>query len=155
MINETASYLVKFLKGYLNKPTPLSSVYYPETCHSSANYRRHLRANVTGQPHLAGFGGLFTVEFVNIPTATAFFDALNVHKGPSLGAQYTLAQPYVQTVFQKEKAWAATYGLKETIVRISVGLEDKELLKNAFVAAMDAAMSVYLEGTTCYLEGNC
>ncbi|EXA34633.1 hypothetical protein FOVG_14056 [Fusarium oxysporum f. sp. pisi HDV247] len=155
MINETASYLVKFLKGYLNKPTPLSSVYYPETCHSSANYRRHLRANVTGQPHLAGFGGLFTVEFVNIPTATAFFDALDVHKGPSLGAQYTLAQPYVQTVFQKEKAWAATYGLKETIVRISVGLEDKGLLKNAFVAAMDAAMSVYLEGTTCYLEGNC
>ncbi|KAM5520365.1 cystathionine gamma-synthase [Fusarium oxysporum f. sp. phaseoli] len=145
MINETASYLVKFLKGYLNKPTPLSSVYYPETCHSSANYRRHLRANVTGQPHLAGFGGLFTVEFVNIPTATAFFDALDVHKGPSLGAQYTLAQPYVQTVFQKEKAWAATYGLKETIVRISVGLEDKGLLKNAFVAAMDAAMSVYLE----------
>ncbi|KAH7014733.1 pyridoxal phosphate-dependent transferase [Ilyonectria destructans] len=145
-INQTALFLVRFLQRYLDKPTPLSAVYYPETCHSSTNYRRHLRAKVDGQPHLPGFGGLFTVEFVDVPTATAFFDALNVHKGPSLGAQYTLAQPYVQTVFQKEKAWAATYGLKETIVRISVGLEDKELLKGSLIVALDAAINVFLLG---------
>lgn len=83
---------------------------------------------------------------MDISTATAFFDALNIHKGPSLGAQYTLAQPYVQTVFQKEKAWAATYGLKETIVRISVGLEDKELLKGSLIIALDAAINVFLQG---------
>ncbi|KAF4458412.1 Cys Met metabolism pyridoxal phosphate-dependent enzyme [Fusarium albosuccineum] len=143
-INQTASYLVRFLQGYLDKPTPLSAVYYPETCHSSINYRRRLRAKVDGQPHVPGFGGLFTVEFVDVSTAAAFFDALDVHKGPSLGAQCTLAQPYVQTVFQKEKAWAATYGLKETIVRISVGLEDKELLKDSLAIALDAAMNIYL-----------
>lgn len=83
------------------------------------------------------------MEFVNVPTAAAFFNALNVHKGPSLGAQYTLAQPYVQTVFQSEKIWARKYGLKETIVRISVGLEDRVLLRNAFKIAMDAANSTY------------
>ncbi|KAH8669427.1 pyridoxal phosphate-dependent transferase [Ilyonectria robusta] len=145
-INQTASYLVRFLQGYLDKPTPLSAVYYPETCHSSTNYRRRLRAKVDGQPHIPGFGGLFTIEFVDISTATAFFDALNVHKGPSLGAQYTLAQPYVQTVFQKEKAWAATYGLKETIVRISVGLENKESLKGSLIIALDAAVKVFRQG---------
>lgn len=145
-INKTASYLVRFLQGYVDKPTPLSAVYYTETCHSSTNYRRRLRAKVDGQPHIPGFGGLFTVEFVDISTATAFFDALNVHKGPSLGAQYTLAQPYVQTVFQKEKAWAATYGLKETIVRISVGLENKESLKGSFIIALDAAAKVFRQG---------
>ena len=138
-INETASYLVKYLQSYLEGSLALSGLYHPEICESTNNYRRHMRTNSIGGGHLPGFGGLFTMEFVNIPTAAAFFDALDVHKGPSLGAQYTLAQPYVQTVFQKEKKWAASFGLKETIVRISVGLEDRHLLKNAFIVAMNAA----------------
>ncbi|KAF5227856.1 hypothetical protein FANTH_14661 [Fusarium anthophilum] len=144
-INQTASYLVQFLQDYIGKPTPLSAVYYPETCCSATNYRRRMRARVSNLPHLPGFGGVFTLEFINISTATAFFDALNVHKGPSLGAQYTLAQPYVQTVFQKEKSWAASYGLKETVVRISVGLEDMEELKVCITIALDAAMHVFEE----------
>lgn len=42
-----------------------------------------------------GFGGLFTMQFENVEVASVFFNALNVHKGPSLGANITLVQPYV------------------------------------------------------------
>ncbi len=83
-----------------------------------------------------GYGGVFTLEFASVKAAAAFFDASNVHKGPSLGANLTLMQPYVQTVFFKEKEWAAQNGVKETIVRISVGLEDPLLLLETFQAAM-------------------
>jgi cystathionine gamma-synthase len=51
----------------------------------------------------------------------------------------TLAQPYVQTVSFKEKEWAASYGVKESIIQISVGLEDREELKSAFKVALEAA----------------
>lgn len=86
-----------------------------------------------------GYGGLFTIEFESVSAATSFFNALDVHKGPSLGANVTLAQPYVQTVFTKEKTWAKKYGLNETIVRISVGLEDEKALRRTFLAAVDRA----------------
>ncbi len=41
----------------------------------------------------------------------------------------------MQTVFHKEKEWAARHGLKESIVRISVGLEDQGVLLKAFKQA--------------------
>ena len=87
----------------------------------------------------AGYGGLFTIEFESIAAASAFFNAANVHKGPSLGAHLTLLQPYVQTVFFKEKEWAARNGLKETIVRVSVGLEDMPALLETFKFAVHKA----------------
>lgn len=86
-----------------------------------------------------GYGGLFIIEFESVSAARAFFDTLEVHKGPSLGAHLTLAQPYVQTVFFREKEWAASYGLKETIVRISVGLEDESALVQTFERAVKKA----------------
>ena len=83
-----------------------------------------------------GYGGLFTLEFESERAASMFFNALDIHKGPSLGVNLTLAQPYVQTVFAKDKAWAASYGLDETIIRISVGLEDGKALGQAFQRAL-------------------
>ena len=98
-----------------------------------------------------GFGGLFTLEFESVAVAAAFFDALEVCKGPSLGASVTLAQPYVQTVFQAEKEWAKGYGLSETIVRISVGLEDAEALGRVFERAV-AVADALKEGGGSWLE---
>ena len=89
-----------------------------------------------------GYGGVFTLEFSTVDAAAAFFDASDVHKGPSLGANLTLMQPYVQTVFFKEKEWAARNGVKETIVRISIGLEDPQLLLETFRGAMAEADKV-------------
>ena len=79
------------------------------------------------------------MQFENVEVASVFFNALNVHKGPSLGANITLVQPYVQTVFHKQKAWAVSCGLHESIVRVFVGLEDKEALLAAFTDALKVA----------------
>lgn len=134
-INTTAASLVDYLYAQSKAPnSTITAVYYPTVCWSKDNYRALMR-NTTPE-FTPGYGGLFTLEFDTVAAAEVFFDALNVHKGPSLGAHVTLAQPYVQTVFRKEKSWAAKYGLKETIVRISVGLENQEDLLKAFQVAV-------------------
>ena len=86
-----------------------------------------------------GFGGVLAVSFKTVTAAAAFFDNLEVYKGPSFGANVTIAIPYVQLVFQKEKDWASSHGLDETLVRISVGLEDKEALLGCVKTALQAA----------------
>jgi cystathionine gamma-synthase len=137
-MNRNASHLVSVMQPYVGTPsTTLTHVYYPSTCWSRKNYQERMR--YLTPEFTPGYGGLFTLEFESVTAATIFFDSLNVHKGPSLGAFVTLAQPYVQTVFSREKEWAASYGLRETIVRISVGLENKQLLVREFKRALRLA----------------
>lgn len=145
-MNNNATALVALLSPFAASPDcPLQRVYYPSTCDwSTKNYEARMRP-VTPD-FTPGYGGLFTLEFDTVQSSASFFDALHVCKGPSLGAEVTLAQPYVQTVFKDEKSWAAKYGLSETIVRISVGIEDTETLKSIFLDAIKA-MCPPLEAT--------
>ncbi|KAF2184926.1 cystathionine gamma-synthase [Zopfia rhizophila CBS 207.26] len=138
IMNRNAQHLVSVLNPFAGAPSStLTHIYYPSTCWSRANYESRMR---TGTAEFTpGYGGLFTLEFESVVAAATFFDALNVHKGPSLGAPVTLAQPYVQTVFMREKEWAASYGLSESIVRISVGLEDEQALGYEFTRALRLA----------------
>ncbi|KAF4998421.1 hypothetical protein FDECE_11795 [Fusarium decemcellulare] len=137
-MNRNAQHLVSVLSPYASSvSSTLTHVYYPSTCWSRENYEARMR---TATPDFTpGYGGLFTLEFESIVAAATFFDAVNIHKGPSLGASVTLAQPYVQTVFTREKAWAASYGLRESIVRISVGIENDEALGREFLRALRLA----------------
>lgn len=140
IMNRNASYLVSILEPLTrdyHQGSPLKHVYHPSTCWSAENYKARLRQPT--DEFTPGYGFLFTLEFVNLKVATAFYDAIQVCKGPSIGAPITLALPYVQVVFQKEKQWAASYGLSEAIVRISVGLEDQMALAMAVLDAMRAA----------------
>ncbi|KAJ5608599.1 hypothetical protein N7537_005218 [Penicillium hordei] len=52
-----------------------------------------------------------------------FYNNLDVPKGPSLGAIFTLAIPYAILAHSNELDWAASYDVPEHTVRISVGLE--------------------------------
>lgn len=134
-VNTTTQLLVDFLQVQKSRPrSSITAVYYPSLCWSVENYRAQMRAPTAD--FKPGFGGLFTIEFESVEKASMFFDSAAVHKGPSLGASMTLLQPYVQTVFHQEKEWAARYGLKETIVRVSVGLEDPRKLLKIFNDAM-------------------
>lgn len=137
-MNRNAQHLVSILSPYAaSASSTLTHVYYPSTCWSRENYEARMR---TATPEFTpGYGGLFTLEFESVIAAATFFDAVNIHKGPSLGASVTLAQPYVQTVFTREKAWAASYGLRESIVRISVGMENDEALGREFLRALRLA----------------
>lgn len=137
-LNETALYLIDHLVHLVDDPTsPVSQVYYPSVCWSRDNYHRQMRP---ATPEFTpGYGGLFSIEFTDVPAAAAFFDNLHVCKGPSFGTDVTISQPYVQMVLQNEKQWAEINGLKETIVRVAVGLENKEGLLGRMTHAMVAA----------------
>ncbi|KAG8216801.1 pyridoxal phosphate-dependent transferase [Butyriboletus roseoflavus] len=88
-----------------------------------------------------GFGGLFSLTFTSLTASKAFFDALPCHKGPSLGTNFTLACPYTILAHYNELEWAAQYGVEEGLVRISVGMEDKDFLLRSFDMALKAAES--------------
>lgn len=47
--------------------------------------------------------------------------------------------PYVKGIYLKTLDWAAEYGLKESQIRVSVGLEDTQLLLEDFKIALAAA----------------
>lgn len=133
-VNTTTMALVMFFRHLASDPSCLiTAVYHPSTCWSKENYHNCMRPRT--EDFEPGYGGLFTLEFASVAAARIFFDASELHKGPSLGANVTLLQPYVQTVFYKEKAWAARYGLEESIVRVSVGLENLGALLRAFKQA--------------------
>ncbi|KAF1823286.1 cystathionine gamma-synthase [Dissoconium aciculare CBS 342.82] len=139
-LNTNASALVTMLEPLAGTPSStVVDVYYPSRCWSRPNYDARMR-HATSE-FTPGYGCLFTVEFESISTASAFFDALNIHKGPSLGTPVTIVLPYVQLVFprEEEKRWAASHGLREAIVRVSVGLEDRDALVREFRRALRVA----------------
>ena len=134
--NASAAYLVTNILPFVYNPrSTVNRLYYPTLCpRSCANYTALMRTPT--RELTPGYGSLFTIELLTVEAAAAFFDHLNLHKGPSLGSNLTLVQPYVQTVFFREKQWAASWGLQETIVRVSVGLEDRQALLETFLEAI-------------------
>ncbi len=68
--------------------------------------------------------------------AMAFYDHLRVCKGPSLGANYTLACPYTLLAHYDELDSVAAQGVSPYLVRVSVGLEDLTELKARFDEAL-------------------
>ena len=80
---------------------------------------------------------LLSIRFVHPSSAIAFYDALAVAKGPSLGTNFTLACAYAWLAHAKELEWAAKYGVVEHLVRISVGIEETAELE----AIVDAALA--------------
>ncbi|KIY69232.1 PLP-dependent transferase [Cylindrobasidium torrendii FP15055 ss-10] len=86
-----------------------------------------------------GFGGLFSVTFTSLKASEAFFDALPFLKGPSLGTNFTLASPYAVLAHFAELPWAAQYDVEEGLVRVSVGLEAKDVLLESTARAVKAA----------------
>ena len=85
------------------------------------------------------FGPLFSLTFTSSEASHVFFDSLQCAKGPSLGTNFTLACPYTILAHYNERAWAATYGIEEGIVRLSVGMEKREVLMEWIrIALMEA-----------------
>ncbi|KAG5981329.1 hypothetical protein E4U55_003080 [Claviceps digitariae] len=135
-MNDNALRLVTLLEPFAHDPKhPLLRVYHPSTSTwSKANYEARMRpATAEFEP---GYGSVFTLEFDTVASSERFFNALDVCKGPSIGANFTLALPYCQVVFAQEKEWAAQYGVRETIIRVSVGLEDADVLVGKFAEAI-------------------
>jgi cystathionine gamma-synthase len=128
----------KSAAGGIRSPV-VKDVFYPK--YVTREHYDHCR--IKGDPSSGapggGFGGLFSVTFTSLPAARAFFDNLSCHKGPSLGTNFTLACPYAVLVHYTEMDWAASFGVEQTMVRVSVGMEETTSLVASFQHALQAA----------------
>jgi len=111
----------------------IKEVFYPEWV-TRENYdlcRRPSRED--------NFGHLFSLTFVSLEASAAFYDTLACAKGPSLGTNFTLSCPYALLAHYWELDWAAGFGVEEGIVRVSVGMEELDMLRSWFEKAVEAA----------------
>ncbi|KAK4499632.1 hypothetical protein PRZ48_010150 [Zasmidium cellare] len=138
ILNTNAERLVSYLKRYAeDERSTVAKLYYPTINADRKQYDRVLRPRSEG--FTPGYGCLFTIEFESLAATRAFYDNLSVYNGPHLGAHLTLAMAYVKGLYSQQLDWVAQYGLKETHIRISVGLEDFETLRDRFDVAVAAA----------------
>lgn len=130
-INETSTHVVDLL---VNHPL-ISKVYYPGIVESKRHYDRIKTAD-------GGYGGLISFEFHDPNAARIFFNTALLHKGPSLGTNFTLACPYAILAHYQELEEIAQWGVDENLIRISVGLEDKHELLETLKYALDKASNL-------------
>lgn len=116
----------------------VKELYYPKFNPSRGNYECCRLPN-------GGYGGLLSVVFNEQSTAQAFYDAMDIAKGPSLGTNFTLCSPYALLAHYNELPWAAQFGVDANLVRVSVGLEDKESICDTFRRALNVAEAANIE----------
>lgn len=110
----------------------IKDVNYPKCSPSKANY------DAIKFPD-GGYGGLLSVVFHQKEAAIAFYDSLFIAKGPSLGTNFTLGCPYTIIAHYNELDFVNKCGVDTHLVRISVGLEETDDLRERFQVALDSA----------------
>jgi cystathionine gamma-synthase len=138
IINGNTRAVCHFLRSRALSTSPdsrfaIKDVFYPEWM-TRANYDQCRRPGKDDN-----FGPLFSLTFVTAAASVAFYDALGCAKGPSLGTNFTLSCPYTLLAHYHELDWAASYGVDEGIVRVSVGMENRTALLELFKRAVEAA----------------
>ncbi|KAK3401415.1 pyridoxal phosphate-dependent transferase [Sordaria brevicollis] len=142
--SSNAEWIVQTL---LHPHSSVQEVYYPKGSSTEAIYEQ-FRVKPTSsdstpaagdEDHEGGYGYLVSIKFQTPAKARAFYDALDVAKGPSLGTNFTLCCAYTLLAHYRELEWAAEFGVVEDLVRISVGLEEKGWLGERVGRALEAA----------------
>ncbi|GAA6002362.1 hypothetical protein JCM10207_001082 [Rhodosporidiobolus poonsookiae] len=123
----------------------ITEVYYPKYMTPSHYLASQRPCNPSIGASSSGFGALFSLTFSSVLAASTFFDALPCYKGPSLGTNFTLACPYTLLAHYTELGWAKEWGVDHRLVRVSVGLEEPELLREWFEEALDKAEAAVRE----------
>jgi cystathionine gamma-synthase len=138
-LNSNAAALTTYLHSRSQEPnSPITKVYYPPLSSSLANYDAYKRAATPS--FTPGYGCLFSIELRNEAVFRAFYEELDVHMGPHLGAHLTLAMPYVKALYgKKDLGFVEPFGMRPTQMRISVGLEGRSKLLKVFGRAVLAA----------------
>ncbi|KAF8420978.1 pyridoxal phosphate-dependent transferase [Tirmania nivea] len=135
VLNENAALLAEYLQSLVSdKDSSVSQVYYPTVSPTQTNYDAYKRP--TTPEFQPGYGCLLSVDFDSLEATIAFYDNLHVHNGPHLGAHLTLALPFTRFVYGKELEKVEAYGLRQTQIRISVGLEEPQGLLETFKYAI-------------------
>lgn len=125
-INHNAAAVVELLQA-----SPLiAEVFYPSISNTK-KYYDELKA-----PE-GGYGGLISLVFHNPKHAITFFDSIQLHKGPSLGTNFSLACPYAILAHYQELDEVENWGVDRNLIRISVGLEDQADLLSILQTSLD------------------
>lgn len=136
-----ASHLASLSRASGDQTSPILRARYPLEAPDAAVYTSFLRGPTPDLP-APGAGCLLNVDFADVASARAFYDALAFYPGPHLGAHRTLSLCYAALVFGKYPAEAAAhraYGIVEESVRISAGLEAGADLVETLDVAVEAA----------------
>lgn len=109
---------------YLEQHPRIRDVYYP-------GLNSHPQYDVAAR-QMSGFGGVVSFEVDgDLHTASAFIDRLELpYIGPSLGGVESLIeQPALQSFFELSQKERLEIGIKDELIRFSVGVEDpKDLI---------------------------
>jgi cystathionine gamma-synthase len=145
LINSNAEAACDFLRsrsvsgGYSNANVAIKEVWYPKYITSEHYDHCRIKSSTSEDGKAGGYGGLFSLTFTSKAASQAFFDNLPCYKGPSLGTNFTLACPFTILAHFTELEWAARYGVEEGLVRVSVGMEEREGLLKGLESALVAA----------------
>lgn len=90
----------------------------------------------------AGYGGLVSLIFKSVAASKTFYDRLTCAKGPTFGTNFTMACFYTILGHYHELEWVESLGVDAYLVRISVGMEDQEMILGMFKEALRAAEAV-------------
>lgn len=125
-INVSAAAVVELLQA-----SPLiAKVFYPSIS-DTKKYYDEMKA-----PE-GGYGGLLSLVFHKPEHAIIFFDSMQLHKGPSLGTNFSLACPYAILAHYGELDEVEKWGVDRNLIRISVGLEDQKELLDILQTSLD------------------
>ncbi|EGZ67678.1 PLP-dependent transferase [Neurospora tetrasperma FGSC 2509] len=125
---------------YYPKGSPTEDIYEQFRVKPTDDYEQfRVKPTDESPEEEGGYGFLVSIKFLTPAKARAFYDAMAVAKGPSLGTNFTLCCAYTLLAHYRELEWAAEFGVVEDLVRISVGLEDKEWLGERVSRALKAA----------------
>ncbi|KAG8164717.1 hypothetical protein KVR01_004992 [Diaporthe batatas] len=93
ILNRNAAALADYLTNQAAETdSPIRQILYPTTSDTRENYEAFMRK---ATPEFTpGYGCLLAVEFRDLTAAQAFYDNLQLHCGPHLGAHLTLALPF-------------------------------------------------------------
>ncbi len=126
-INASADVVFDFLADR----EPIQRLWYPKT--QTPEFYEAIRRED------GGFGGVISL-LLKEPRRNSprFYNVLRVSKGPSLGANFTLACPYMLLAHYPELDWSDKLGIDRHLIRLSIGLEQPEDLIRRLEKALGA-----------------
>ena len=130
-INETSHEIADWLKDHPD----VDNVYYPRYTQPDL-YKSLMNKHNEGK---TGYGGLMSIILGSHVCQRQFYDTLDLCKGPSLGTNFTLLCPYTLLAHYHELEFARAYGVSPYLIRISIGLESHDIIKQKFQKAFDSS----------------
>lgn len=129
-VNENAAHIVKQLQVH----DSIQTVYYPQS-EDAQRYMTYMDSRWKNKP---GFGPMFSFVIKGgEQAASAFYDAFQVAKGPSLGTNFTLCCPYTLLAHYGELEFVESCGIDRNLIRCSIGLESAKEIWKRFLSALN------------------